>query len=48
MDDAFVVLHADENDKFLGNMNRIDTNIKSTQVNIFDNRLSFFGLSGDY
>ena len=41
MDETFVVLHSDENDKFLRHINTVDPNIKLAQVDIYDNRLSF-------
>ena len=41
VDDTFVVLHSDENDKFFRHINAVDLNIQFTQVNISDNRLSF-------
>ena len=41
MDDAFVVLHSEENTIFFRHNNAVDTYIQLTQVNISDNKLSF-------
>ena len=41
MNDTFVVLHCDENDKCFHHINTVDPNIKLTKVNMSDNRLCF-------
>ena len=40
MDDTFIVLQSDENDKKIRSINAVDPNIKLAQVYISDNRLS--------
>ena len=42
VDDTFVVLHSDEKKNKIRKINAVDPNIKYAQVNIYDNRSSFW------